>query len=490
MKPRWLPYLSHLKTAVANLVPTTGAEPASVVQAAVATRLIDFMMAEDAVARDLRTVFVESLQVLLPQIEAAFGASGGAQSHTGVDAIRELRESGSSTDLPAFNRVLELAAEIQRKLLALQTPQALALCKSIAQIECAYARSFDAAVAAQAAAAASSPEPGAGGTVYDKRALLAFVRQTFPDESKVGIASIAVVSGGYSKATASVTLENASALPTRLILRRDIAATFGGASVVDEYHLVRTLFENGVCVPEPFALDATGTVLGSPFMLVEHKPGQTIGNLFRFPDEPNKPVSDDIASKLAAIHCVPLQTIGDLVPGANLSSSARARLWIDEAIANWSPLNMASPVFATALEWLQRHVALNDDAPRALVHGDFGLNNLLVMQGKVTAVLDWEFAHVGNPGYDLGYFYFTAQRLSSWQAFLQAYVAAGMALPEETQLNYNILFAATRVGVMVCQMRAAFDSGAVSGVAAAGLVGGNCYEEVVMRISAALDRIL
>ncbi|WP_181786408.1 phosphotransferase family protein [Streptomyces phytophilus] len=51
---------------------------------------------------------------------------------------------------------------------------------------------------------------------------------------------------------------------------------------------------------------------------------------------------------------------------------------------------------------------LPEEAPRAgkvLVHGDFGPNNVLLDPGtfEVTAVVDWEFAHFGDPVEDLAW---------------------------------------------------------------------------------------
>jgi aminoglycoside phosphotransferase (APT) family kinase protein len=44
-----------------------------------------------------------------------------------------------------------------------------------------------------------------------------------------------------------------------------------------------------------------------------------------------------------------------------------------------------------------------DDAEEpCLVHGDFNPTNILVHQGAVTGVLDWEFSHAGSPYMDIG----------------------------------------------------------------------------------------
>jgi aminoglycoside phosphotransferase (APT) family kinase protein len=259
---------------------------------------------------------------------------------------------------------------------------------------------------------------------------------------------------------------------------------------VDEYSLIKTMYENGVCVPKPLAVDESGKVFGSPILLVEKKPGTIIGHMFNLPKTPSKAIATDIAINLAAIHRVPLAAIGTQVDSANVRTSEKALAWLEEGHKAWLPLKMPSPVFETAFEWLRRNVALNDKAPRTLVHGDFGLNNILIHDDKVSAILDWEFAHVGNPAYDLGYFYFMAKSLGSWDDFLKAYERGGMPIPDENQIDYAILFAATRLGVMVCQSEEVFVSGKEPGLASAVNIGDCYYQETIRRISGALDKVL
>ena len=43
--------------------------------------------------------------------------------------------------------------------------------------------------------------------------------------------------------------------------------------------------------------------------------------------------------------------------------------------------------------------------PLALCHGDFQPSNFLYAKGKVSGLIDWENAHVGDPREDLGWFY-------------------------------------------------------------------------------------
>lgn len=52
---------------------------------------------------------------------------------------------------------------------------------------------------------------------------------------------------------------------------------------------------------------------------------------------------------------------------------------------------------------------------RGLVHGDFGSNNVLAESGRITAVLDWDLAMVGDPLHDVANCYFWASHLAYMQ---------------------------------------------------------------------------
>jgi aminoglycoside phosphotransferase (APT) family kinase protein len=474
-----LPYLTCLKSSFSSLsAPLTG-DPAYAMPLKVTTRLIDYMIVQRSTGRQLKTDCYVELLKILPAIEQAVGA------------VVELKDLCTAADPDVFDRFLALTAEVQQKLFALGDSQAMRLCKAIVRIEADYSRKLEAAVIAQGAVVAESKSATAVRNVrdYSEEALAAFIRSVFPNETDLGIAKSGYISGGFSKFTMGITLSRAKALPENIILRGDADATFGGASVVDEYRLIKVLYENGVAVPKPLALEETGKVFGSRFLLVEKNPGIIIGHMFNLPTTQNEAVSKDIAAQLAAIHRVPVAALDNL-RDADIRSSEKALAWIDEGFNAWKPLSMPSPVFEAAFEWLRRNAALNDKAPRTLVHGDFGLNNLLIENNKVSTILDWEFAHIGNPAYDLGYFYFMAKSIGSWETFLEAYGKAGMPVPDQDQLDYHILLAATRLGVMVCQTAAVFTSGAEPGIAGASVVSGNYYEETIKRISGALERVL
>jgi hygromycin-B 4-O-kinase len=76
-------------------------------------------------------------------------------------------------------------------------------------------------------------------------------------------------------------------------------------------------------------------------------------------------------------------------------------------------------VDGTALRPLLEHVerfAATCPNRRSLVHGDFGSNNVLAEGGRVTAVIDWSEAMVGDPLYDIANILFWRPWLACMEA--------------------------------------------------------------------------
>jgi aminoglycoside phosphotransferase (APT) family kinase protein len=506
MNNNLLPYISSLRSAVDGLASGNTLSFGTAAQGAITARLLDYMLVQETVAKQLKTDCYTAMALLLPEAERLLIESASVpatprstdvekinRGNDLLDALRELKVICTTADIAAFDRFLQLSSKVQSALMALDVSAANAICKAIVDIEASYCHKMEAAVDAQAEASAKANTGNfsvRNSRSYDEQALLGFIRKAFPEETELGIEKSGFISGGTSKFTILITLKNTKSLPTEIVLRGDAGGTFGGASVTYEYRLLKTVYEHGACVPKPLALEETGKVFGSPFMLVERRNGASIGHMQSLPKQPNPALCEDIAAKLAALHRIPADAFGNWISGADMPSSQKVLAWIDEGQRNWLPLETPSTVFSTAFEWLRRNAHINDRAPRTLVHGDYGLNNLLVEGNQVTAILDWEFAHMANPAYDLGYFKCMAEPLSSWEHFLASYEKAGMKLPDEDQLNYATVFATTRLGVMVAQMTRAFNSGAETGLVAAMVTGGSYYDLSVKRIGAALDKVL
>ncbi len=69
------------------------------------------------------------------------------------------------------------------------------------------------------------------------------------------------------------------------------------------------------------------------------------------------------------------------------------------------------PLARFAFAWLERNAPRRADRI-SLCHGDVGPGNFLHEEGRVTALLDWEFAHLGDPLDDLGWLAFRGHHLN------------------------------------------------------------------------------
>jgi aminoglycoside phosphotransferase (APT) family kinase protein len=88
----------------------------------------------------------------------------------------------------------------------------------------------------------------------------------------------------------------------------------------------------------------------------------------------------------------------------------------------------AAPVAHDLFAWLRANVPPPSERA-VIVHGDVGLHNLLVDGDRVSVVLDWERAHLGDPTEDLVYLRPTLDGVLDWDEFMAAYLAAGGTSP-------------------------------------------------------------
>jgi aminoglycoside phosphotransferase (APT) family kinase protein len=93
--------------------------------------------------------------------------------------------------------------------------------------------------------------------------------------------------------------------------------------------------------------------------------------------------------------------------------------------------------------WLFDNIPESDERV-TLVHGDIGLHNLLYHQGKLSAVLDWEFSHIGDPAEDIGYISIVMGQQLDWESFLDEYCKAGRPRPDRKRIRFFEIWALIR----------------------------------------------
>ena len=376
-------------------------------------------------------------------------------------AIRRL-----GVEIAAAGQAGDLASQlhaVRDKMAAIDTAEAASLCRQLALIEAEYLEALD-----QAFQSAYQPPAAAQAAVagIDKAALRGFLAQVFTTPDLV-VESVDIISGGFSKQTMKVQLRKQQGvdgpLPETLILRLDLPAetALAGTKVIEEYPMLQAAHRHGIRVPKPYALEASGKVAGRSFIVLGLVTGRTVGTLFNYPPA-DAGLGVDIAHQLAAIHSVPISALGTDVMGPEMPLIERIREEIAIARRFWEALGRSSTIMEEGFRVLERHLPLAEGSTRCLVHGDFGLHNIMVEDNKVSAILDWEFGKLGNPADDLGYFHDTAEHLMGWDNFLAEYARAGGIVPSLQQIQFYRLLALVRVCTLASQADAAFCAGVMT----------------------------
>jgi len=107
----------------------------------------------------------------------------------------------------------------------------------------------------------------------------------------------------------------------------------------------------------------------------------------------------DFMAQLAALHRIdvaatPVEGMGPVEPSRLFIERRIAALRRGNSERSWDPLIHLS------LNWLEANIPANLPPP-VIVHGDAGPGNFLFDEERVTAMLDWELVHYGDPMADL-----------------------------------------------------------------------------------------
>ena len=295
------------------------------------------------------------------------------------------------------------------------------------------------AIQIQAAALpdAALPDAPSGQDRLTPDVLTGVLRRHFPDDERLRSTEIVAPPAGYSKATVFVTLESDGSLPEKVVLRQDaVVDYFGiGTSVRDEEPVLRMLCDHGLPVPDPVMLEPGETELGPAFMLTKLLPGSLAGLRSTWSAGGTREVVEDVARLLAKLHSVDVSGLPLPNAGDDLGSE-RFQALVETYADQWRQnVVEPSPITEYALAWLANEARAGGVEARSLVHGDVGPHNMLIQDGRLTGLADWELMHLGDPAEDLAYFRPAAEHLMSFEEFLAVYYEAGGQPVDERRLK-------------------------------------------------------
>lgn len=243
--------------------------------------------------------------------------------------------------------------------------------------------------------------------------------------------AVRYLEGGFSKHTILVSA-NIGGSEHELVFR--LAPPGGRAKLLaPEFDVLRKLHQAGFPVAEPLWLEMDEKQLGGPFLVSRKAQGSNIGDVWG-----GRSVSEELCRELAHLYaCLHTLDIGGIA-GVAPACSTRAQL-LDMINGQEEFIRRRGygddPELNRLLTWLREHIP-DDLAAPALLHGDAALNNILVLDGKVSVILDWEQCHLGVAAEELAYLRPTIEPNLAWNEFLQEYARGGGRVPDAGSLQF------------------------------------------------------
>ena len=249
-----------------------------------------------------------------------------------------------------------------------------------------------------------------------------------------------------------------------LILRRDPPSVSKGererSAALDratEFRVLQAAWQAGVRAPEVLFELAPEDGLGEAYVMRRIAGIAIARKLLR--DPPYAAARQRIAGQLgeivARIHAVDVEALPPLALRQAEDQITSLRHLLDT-------LGQPQPVFELALSWLDRRKPTPVHQP-VLVHGDYRTGNYLADETGVTAILDWEGAHLGDPVEDLGWLCVKSWRFGaidkpaggfgSREELWSAYQRAGGGKVDPARAHWWEVFGTVRWGV-ICHTQA------------------------------------
>lgn len=240
--------------------------------------------------------------------------------------------------------------------------------------------------------------------LIDERALREYLTETVGPAEAL---SIEHLGEGHSNETLFVDWGE-----RELVLRRPPAGETADTAhdVLREYRIIDALEGTTVPTPTPISACEDRSVIGGEFYLMDRLDGTVVRNEEpeRFAEpERRRRVAEELIDTLAGIHTVDYEAVG-------LGDLGRPEGFLERQIDRWgrqfewaaetTASERSVPHVEAIGSWLSVNVP--ESSERALVHGDYKLDNVMYAQSaepEIIAVMDWEISTLGDPLRDIGW---------------------------------------------------------------------------------------
>ncbi|MEM8706574.1 MAG: phosphotransferase family protein [Actinomycetota bacterium] len=236
----------------------------------------------------------------------------------------------------------------------------------------------------------------------------------------------------------------------------------------DEGALLQLAAAAGCPVPRVLAVDDTFRSDDADVLITTRLPGLSIPRqILRslLDDAAGDALAEQCGDALARLHTIAADAVPESVPRLDPADAHRDYVgWLTTTL---DQLPTHHPAIRWGLNQLRREPPSVPDR-HTLVHADFRNGNMLVDEGRLTAMIDWELAHVGDPMEDLAWICLRMWRFGnddrpvggfgSIEALRRGYEAAGGVWRDDA-FDWWLAARSAWWGIGLAQQAAAFRAG-------------------------------
>lgn len=210
---------------------------------------------------------------------------------------------------------------------------------------------------------------------------------------------------GFSWITYAFTLRSKGTVQELILRIGPGNGLYAPYSAEPEFAALAAVQGSAVAAPCPHYWSDDSSILGGPFLIVDKAKGSTPipwGDDDGLSDAARTTLGAQFADALGALHAIdwqdsPLARFGDGLTNENAALREVER-W-EAGYRRWAL--RPHPMLHKLIGWLRANPPA---APRlSIIHGDYRLGNFLEAHGEITAILDWELVHLGDPHEDIAW---------------------------------------------------------------------------------------
>lgn len=175
----------------------------------------------------------------------------------------------------------------------------------------------------------------------------------------------------------------------------------------------------GIPAPEVLWFEPNPEVAGGPFFVMRRVHGRVVvpwspqGREFLAAAGAG-PLGEQFMETLARIHAIDwrggeLGFLVDAEAGSPEEDAVRRVAAMREAVERYRV--EPEPVLFDALLWMEHNIP--EQERTTVIHGDYRSGNIVFGEERINAVLDWEFARIGDPASDLAWLLGRTNRMGS-----------------------------------------------------------------------------